>query len=200
MLTDTYKRESDVLDMIIRTYVETAEPVGSRFVARQLGFSSATIRNVMADLEEAGLIMHPHTSAGRIPTDKGYRLYIDSLMRKRTVSESIAGTIRQQYEATIRSLEDVMERTSRLISILKNQVGVALYPTTGKVYLDGTSHIIEQPEFKDLKKLYAIIKYLEEKTNLLNLLSEESFNDGLTVHIGDENHLSYLKECSVVTR
>ena len=75
-------RERRVLEAVIQTYVQTAEPAGSRVLARRfgLGVSPATIRNTMSDLEEKGFLTHPHTSAGRVPTDKAYRLYVDSLL------------------------------------------------------------------------------------------------------------------------
>src|SRR5512133_1859128 len=77
------ERERRVLEAVIRSYVETAEPAGSRTLSRRfgLGVSPATIRNTMSDLEEKGFLFHPHTSAGRIPTDQGYRVYVDGLMR-----------------------------------------------------------------------------------------------------------------------
>ena len=87
MMKDFRRRREEVLAIIVNRYVETAEPVGSRIVARELGLSSDTIRNVMVDLEEMGLITHPHTSAGRIPTDKGYRYYIDALMHLKKVKQ-----------------------------------------------------------------------------------------------------------------
>ncbi len=200
MLKDSKKRQAEVLVIIVRNYVDTAEPVGSRFVARHLGVSSATIRNVMADLEEAGYITQPHTSAGRIPTDRGYRYYIDSLMRVRNINESVVRSVKEGYNQAMRSLEDVLERTSHLISHLTNYVGVALLSKYDKLYLDGTSHIIEQPEFKDFRKLYTLLKSLEDKRNILNLLAGD-FGDGqLTIHIGKENHYSYMNDCSIVTR
>ena len=75
-------RERQVLEAVIQTYVQTAEPAGSRVLARRhgLGVSPATIRNTMSDLEEKGFLSHPHTSAGRVPTDKAYRAYVDSLL------------------------------------------------------------------------------------------------------------------------
>ena len=81
MIDKSRKRQEAVLEMIITRYIGTAEPVSSRFVAKNLNVSSATIRNVMADLEDSGFIAQPHTSAGRVPTDKGYRYYINALMR-----------------------------------------------------------------------------------------------------------------------
>ena len=201
MLTrDFRKRQEDVLSLIIKRYVETAEPVGSRFIAKQLGLSSATIRNVMVDLEDQGLIMHTHTSAGRTPTDKGYRYYIDSLMRVKNLNDNTAKTINEEYHHAVRSLEDTLERTSHLISNLTNYVGITLFSQWDKLYLDGASHIIEQPEFKDFRKLYTLLKRLEEKRDILDLLSHDFGADRVTIHIGRETGFPYLNECSIVTR
>lgn len=200
MLKDSRKRQEAVLELIVSHYIETAEPVGSRFVSRKLGLSSATIRNVMADLEDLGFITQPHTSAGRTPTDKGYRFYIDSLMHIKNINERMARSVKDEYNQVMRSLEDVLERTSHLMSSLTNYVGVTLFSQYHKLYLDGTSHIIEQPEFKDFKKLYIILKSLEEKRDILDLLNGDSNDDSLKIHIGKENQFNYLSDCSVVTR
>lgn len=200
MPLDAKQRQSDVFALIVRHYVETAEPVSSRYIAQQLGLSSATIRNVMSDLEEMGFITHPHTSAGRIPTDKGYRYYIESLMRLRAVNENTLRSIHEQYHETLRSIEDVLERTTHLISSLTNYVGISLVPDRERLYLDGTSHIITQPEFQDLKKLYLVVRFLEQKRAILSLLHDDLMSDELRIHIGRENQLSDLSECSIVTR
>lgn len=200
MFKDQKRREEAVLELIVKNYVETAEPVGSRFVARKLGLSSATIRNVMSDLEDAGFLTHPHTSAGRTPTDKGYRYYVNSLMHKRGLNNNVVHMVEEQYHYKIRSLEDVLEKTSHLMSSLTNYVGVTLLPEIEKVYLDGTSHLIEQPEFRDVRKLHNLFKCLEDKVSILKILCDEFDDDRLTIHIGKENKSNQLSECSIVTR
>jgi transcriptional regulator of heat shock response len=200
MHKDTKKRQEEVLALIVRHYVETAEPVGSRYVAKHLGLSSATIRNAMADLEESGLITHPHTSAGRIPTDRGYRYYIDLLMRVKVLNPEMTRSVRMEYRDAMRSLESVLERATYLVSSITNYVGINLFAEYHKLYMDGTSHIIEQPEFRDLKKLHAILKSLEEKSDILNILDGEFEDDRLMIHIGKENKLNWLSDCSIVTR
>ena len=200
MLKELNKRQQEVLGLIVRHYVETAEPVGSRYIARKVDLSSATIRNVMADLEDLGYIAQPHTSAGRIPTDRGYRYFIDSLMHLKNVNAEMVRSVKDHCSQTVRSLEDVLERTSHLVSNLTNYVGVTLFSQYDKIYLDGASHIIEQPEFQDLKKLYALMRCLEQKRDLLDLLRHDFDSDALTVHIGRENVSNSLNECSVVTK
>lgn len=200
MLKDFKKRQEEVLAIIVKHYVDTAEPVGSRFVSRKLGLSSATIRNVMADLEDMGFIVQPHTSAGRVPTDKGYRFFIDSLMRLRAIEGQVMRSVREEYSHALRSLEDTLERTSHLISSLTNYVGITLFSEYDKVYLDGTSHIMQEPEFQDFKKLQALVRCLEEKREILDVLHQDLDDDSLKIHIGNENKSGFLRDCSVVTR
>jgi len=197
---DMHQRQQDVFGLIVKHYVETAEPVGSRYVSRKLGLSSATIRNVMSDLEDMGLVTHPHTSAGRLPTDKGYRYYIESLMQVRTVNASVLRSIREEYHETMRSIEDVLMRTSHLISNLTNCVGLTLTSQYEKLYLDGTSHMINQPEFHNLRKIYCIIRFLEQKREILSLLHNDLTCEELRIHIGKENQYTYLNDCSIVTK
>ena len=200
MKNNPNKRKEEVLELIIDQYIMTAEPVGSRQVGRKLGLSSATIRNVMSDLEEEGYVTHPHTSAGRMPTDKGYRYYITTLMHRRNLTDNMVKMVEAQYKQKVRTLEDVLENTSHLISSLTNYVGITMIPDVEKVYLDGASHLIEQPEFHDLGKLHNLFKCLEDRVSILKLLCNESGDDRLTIHIGKENKSSSLSDCSIVTR
>ena len=199
MQKDTKKRREEVLALIVAKYVETAEPVSSRFVAQRLGLSNATIRNVMSDLEDMGMVTHPHTSAGRIPTDKGYRYYVDSLMHLRSLNEHTAKSIRDEYHRTVRSVEDVFERTAHLMSELTNYVGVASSSDYHKLYMDGTFHILEQPEFRDIKRLYTVLRCLEERRQILELLGHDPEDQRLAIYIGKETGSGYLSDCSIVT-
>jgi heat-inducible transcriptional repressor len=101
MFLDDRKRR--ILQAIIDDYIDTAEPIGSRTIARkhELGLSSATIRNEMADLEEMGYLAQPHTSAGRVPSDKGYRLYVDELMKAKELTAEETETIKHALEVRI---------------------------------------------------------------------------------------------------
>lgn len=121
-------------------------------------------------------------------------------MRLRGVNADTARSIKNEYHQAMRSLEDVLERTTHLVSSITHYVGINLFSEYHKLYMDGTSHIIEHPEFRDLKKLHTILKSLEEKRDILNLLTSEAEDDRLTIHIGKENKFNYLSECSIVTR
>lgn len=125
-------RKLEVLRAIVEDYVHTREPVGSKALVERhhLGVSSATIRNDMAALEEEGLIAAPHTSSGRIPTDKGYRLFVDQLSSVKPLSAAERRAISVLLEGST-DLDEVLERTVRTLAHLTNQVAVVQYPRSG---------------------------------------------------------------------
>src|SRR5437899_11090677 len=120
-------RARDILKLIIRSYVNSGEPVGSRTLAKSMDwkFSPATIRNVMADLEDDGYLAQPHTSAGRIPSEKGYRFYVDRLAESGKVSKSDERYINRMLAGT-ETPEDLMSRTSDILSSISKSVGMLL--------------------------------------------------------------------------
>lgn len=129
-------RKNKVLQAIIEDYVATAEPVGSRTIARkfQLGVSPATIRNEMADLEELGYLEQPHTSAGRIPSDRGYRYYVDCLMETRPVEAGDADLIRRTFERKVREIDTLVRETARLLSDTTHLTAVIAGPQIQKAH------------------------------------------------------------------
>lgn len=126
-------RRLEVLRAIVQDYVSTSEPVGSKALLErhQLGVSAATVRNDMAALEEAGLIVAPHTSAGRIPTDAGYRLFVDRLSTIKPMSRAERAAIAEFLDGAV-DLDDVVDRTVRLLSTLTRQVAVMQYPSISR--------------------------------------------------------------------
>jgi heat-inducible transcriptional repressor len=124
------ERRKEVLRSLIQLHVETGEPVGSESLSRVLhrSLSPATLRNIMADLEALGYLDHPHTSAGRIPTDEGYRLYVDSLMDPRALTPGDAAAIRSGLLPRDGSVDQVMGNASHLLSRLSRHVGFVLAP------------------------------------------------------------------------
>lgn len=136
-LTD---REERVLEAVIRTYVETAEPAGSRTVAKRhgLGVSPATIRNAMADLEEKGFLFHPHTSAGRVPTDLAYRYYVDTLMQPLRLSAAEQRRVRRELRESEVSgpLEQLIRRAAQVLGLVTGELGMAVAPRLDEVLLE----------------------------------------------------------------
>lgn len=128
--TELSDRARAVLKTVVQSYITTAEPVGSRTIARMshLGLSPATIRNVMSDLEDTGFLAQPHTSAGRKPTEKAYRFYVDSLGAISPLSSEEMRRIETAYPGDVREIEDLMEVTSRLLSLISSQAGVVSLP------------------------------------------------------------------------
>ncbi|WP_435300338.1 heat-inducible transcriptional repressor HrcA [Timonella sp. A28] len=127
------QRRLEVLRAIVEDYVSTREPVGSKMIAtrRGLGVSSATIRNDMAALEEAGLIAQPHTSAGRVPTDLGYRVFVDRLSEVKPLSSAERTAIRLFLDRAV-DLDDVVHRAGRLLAQITGQVAVVQYPSMSR--------------------------------------------------------------------
>ena len=125
-------RKQQILLAIITEYIESAEPVGSRTIARKykFGLSPATIRNEMSDLEEMDFIEQPHTSAGRIPSASGYRYYVDYLMQKQSLSLEEEEVIRQEYSCKVRDVGLLLQRTGQLLSQLTHYAAVVLSPKT----------------------------------------------------------------------
>jgi len=128
------ERKRKILRAIVLDYIATAEPIGSRTIARKfdLGVSPATIRNEMADLEDLGFIEQPYTSAGRIPSDAGYRYFVDCLMDPQALSEEDKETIERESTKRIHEIQEVISHTSKLLSELTNLTSLVLGPHKGK--------------------------------------------------------------------
>ena len=124
------ERERNILRSVVQQFILTASPVGSRFISKkyETGISAATVRNIMADLEESGFINHPHTSAGRIPTDKGYRYYVDSIMELNEIKNPEKGIINRSLKADVSDTEELFKIASNLLSTITNQLACVSYP------------------------------------------------------------------------
>lgn len=293
-------RKKEILRAVVVDYVKVAQPVGSRTIARRylVGLSPATIRNEMADLEEMGYLIQPHTSAGRIPSQKGYRFYVDELMETTDLEEDEIGTIRKAFtDRKLREIEEIIKYTSLLLSSLTNYTSLILGPhlkksafkklqimpidmqrgllvlvtDTGfvknkiinlpqslsldelsrivsylnsklkgltidkitarlirelrrdlyyhvkfledtftlleeslaederRVFLGGTTNILNQPEFGDIEKVKALLALFEQHSLLATLLARPVVGvDGVVIKIGKENVLEEVQECSLV--
>ena len=146
-------REREILTAIVETFISTGEPVGSRMLSRSSreGLSSATIRNVMADLAEAGFLEQPHTSAGRVPSASAYRYYVEQLSGKTQLSQADEGMIQDSLQG-VTDVQEFMERTSHVLSLISRNVGVA-------VAASGPKNALEHVYFSRLgdQKVLAVV-------------------------------------------
>jgi heat-inducible transcriptional repressor len=294
------KRKAFILATVVYEYVATAEPVGSNTLTQKyrLGVSSATIRNEMAELEAQGYLVQPHTSAGRVPSDAGYRTYVDQLMRPEPLQTDEQRRIQDEFRAASRELDEAIEHTTRLLgqlsrnvafivspqrdtqafrhvqliwlsersglAIIVTSLGVAaqmpfehapdveaddltrlsnrlnaefsgrmmgaitgpelvrvardagvsadLAATLARAFADatrsdeppsvvssGAQHLLDQPEFQDLRKLRSILRIIEEQKALYDLVADSMTLDAPAVKIGHELGSDEITECSVVT-
>ncbi len=132
-------RERQVLEAVVRSYVDTAEPAGSRTVSRdfELGVSAATVRNTMSDLEEKGYLFHPHASAGRVPTDQAYRFFVDQVIRTPELTDAERLRVAQTlHPEPITAVERLVKQAARALSVLSMELGVAVAPTLDEATLD----------------------------------------------------------------
>jgi heat-inducible transcriptional repressor len=298
-LTGLDKRKAFILSTIVYEYVATAEPVGSNTLTQKynLGVSSATVRNEMAELEAGGYLVQPHTSAGRIPSDAGYRVYVDELMSPEPLAAEDQRRIREEFRRASHELDGIIEQTTRLLGQLSKNLAFMVAPardtqtfrhvqliwlatgtglcvlvtshgvggqnalefaadvaaddltrlsnrlnsTLGGLLLrdisramivaavtdcglpvelatavdaafaeardagdptmssSGTQHLLDQPEFQDLRKLRAILRIVEEQKSLYDLVADSVHDAGATVKIGHELGSEEMTECSLVT-
>lgn len=300
MREEVNERSRQILEAIIEDYIASAEPVGSRAITRRhsLGLSPASVRNVMADLEEMGYIAAPHTSAGRVPTEKGYRFYVDTLLRVRQLSRQDQLRIEGQYRLKGLRMEEILREAGKVLSAISQYTGLVLAPrfthtifhhiefvrlskqrilvifvaqsgivqnkiieaeedlspgeleqmtnflnevltgltiqevkakiieemaqekalydgllqralqfsreafseeAGGEVFIEGASHMLEQPEFADLDQMKLIFRAFEQKSQLVELLDKTQAAQGVQIFIGSESDFSAIAGCSVIT-
>jgi heat-inducible transcriptional repressor len=293
------ERNKKVLFSVIQCYINSPGPVGSRVVTKRfsLGLSPATIRNVMSDLEEMGFLAQPHTSAGRVPTDSGYRFYVDVLKEeKRRINKDLIDELSRNLELLRKDINAFPNETSKVLSSLSHYIGIAMSQNTGQttlskielikykktklavilftddstvsnkivsidsdisqkdlnriadyinaeftgytldeiresvikemkqekrlydkliteavkicrevfsaspgnLYISGLSEMIDLPDFCDIQRIRELLKAIDDKRIVLNLLENMSASEGTQVFIGSENPLTEMKEFSLV--
>ncbi|MDP3920901.1 MAG: hypothetical protein Q8R76_08870 [Candidatus Omnitrophota bacterium] len=200
-------RQQAILSNVVETHIETAQPVGSRFMAERyrVSCSSATIRHEMGLLEEDGYLMHPHTSSGRVPTDLGYRYYVDHTMQEDDFPVDFFERVRADLEKASEQMEEperVAEEASRTLSALAREIGMVVFPDQGnrlRLYVQGSVTMLDKPEFRDLDKLRNLLSAIESRQELMSWLQGKDGTHGtVSVFIGEENDHDALRECSVI--
>ena len=197
------ERQAKILYAIVEQYAEVAAPVGSVLLAKTFGVSSATIRAEMARLEETGFIEQPYTSAGRIPTDKGYRFYVNAVtdlsQKSIEAGEKPSGTVNRNARAidvrvknTGRSSLTIRSAVDSLVDITHN---LSIATIGDQLYMSGISYLFSQPEFTNGDAVQEVAKLLD---NLEPWLQEASPNEPLSVYIGAENPIGKTSGCSLI--
>ncbi len=174
------ERKRRILQAIIEDYIVNAEPIGSRTIAKRddMGLSSATVRNEMADLEDMGYLISPHTSAGRVPTDLGYRFYVNELMNSYDMAMADAVKLRRLFTAGILQLDKLMRQASDIVSQLTSYTAVAVTPELKKSFI----------------KHFELVR-VDEKSALLVLVTSEGIIKNQLINVtSDEVSLRRLSE------
>ncbi len=193
------QRKDAVLDMVIRQYIKTQIPVSSAFVADEYieDISSATIRHILAELEGDGLLTHPHTSSGRVPTQRGYRYFVDFLMDEIELIAEERARIQYEYEREVQELESLIEKTSEIISDLTHCMSiVTLDGRPQHLTCRGMNYIPYFIGTQNIEKMAVILKMLEEKEHLMEMLQRD-IDKRIKIYIGQETACDAFSDCAL---
>lgn len=197
--TNPNERKDIVLGMVVYQYIHTTIPVSSAFIADEYtqDISSATIRNILAELESDGYLTHPHTSAGRVPTERGYRYYVDFLMKEIELLEEERRRIHKEYERGMEQLEALVEKTTEIISELTHCTSIVTVDGLPHHYVcRGTNYLAEALGADSLQKIVAILKELEEKDSVLAVLRRD-LDKRIKIYIGQETDCEAFRDCAM---
>lgn len=204
-IVNSQERETEILDCLIDSYIKESKPISSGYLQERYGlpYSSATIRNVLVSLEDKGLILHLHTSSGRVPTQEGFKRYVARLLQEGITKDYPIVSNFSLFEES-----DIEEAVHYALDILAQESGytslVALSEKRQglrgdeRVFLHGTRFIFNQPEFGDIMRLRNIFYALEVRINELQDLLLRSFDEQVKILIGDEIGLDEIIDCSLV--
>jgi heat-inducible transcriptional repressor len=195
------QRKQKILGAVVHDYLHSAEPVSSDRLSKKYlkDISPATIRNELAALEDEGFLTHPHTSAGRIPADMGYRYFVDQLMKVKGLTPKEVEFIRGQYVSAGNNLENLLHTTLKVAATLSHLLAVITAPNMPfKVLSSGLTNIADQPEFRDTDHIRNILGLIEEEDEMAELTNEASSGEIVTIKIGSEIKHKRIKDCSIV--
>ncbi len=197
MLTD---RQEKILSVVVKEYTDSAMPVGSKHIAKKYDFdlSPATIRGEMNELEDAGYLFQPHKSAGRIPTDKGYRYFVEKIMPERELSKTEQKRLRAEI-LKLKAKNTRLERTAvKLLSSLSGNLAISGVIGKDEFYDFGLHELLEEPEFRemdDLCQLAEALDYIDERVD--QIVGQIKGNE-IKIFIGEENPIKEISSCSMM--
>lgn len=193
-------RQKEVLAAIVELYTETATPVGSEALLERHHFpvSSATLRNDMLALEEGGYLYQPHTSAGRIPTDNGYRYYVEEMMGERNLSREEQQSLQKELLMLKARHARLGRSTVKLMAALSGNLAVSGMIDRDEFFDFGMKELLDKPEFQEIDELCRVVETLDTLDEKLNGILLQ-LKDGKTqIFIGDENPIKEISHCSMV--
>jgi len=193
------ERAKNILSAIIYEYANTVRPVSSLALVKKynFGLSPATIRNEMLELEKENYIFQPHTSAGRIPTDKGYRFYVDSLMKKRTLSKREQQIVYKEFLELRAKYNRLAQVTSKLLSSMSHSLAISGFLNEGEICDCGIAELLKEPEFRNLEEICKIVSIIDHLEENINQISKKIKKNSLEIYIGKENPIK-LDNCSMI--
>jgi transcriptional regulator of heat shock response len=197
---DTHDRQKQVLAAVVELYTKTAQPVGSEALLERRHFpvSSATVRSDMLALEAQGLLYQPHTSAGRIPTDAGYRLYVEEMMGDKPLTKREQLKLQEEFLLLKAKHARTVRTTARLLSALSGNLGVSGIQGKDEMYDFGMKSLMEDPEFQEMDDLCRLVETLDTLDEKIDVLMA-GLKDGETrIFIGEENPIQGIENCAMV--
>ncbi len=199
MRIDPQLRKDVILGMVVQHYIHTIEPVSSAYIADEYeqDISSATIRNILSELESDGFLTHPHTSAGRVPTERGYRYYVDFIMKEIQLLEEERLRIQKDYEAGMQEFDDLLETTTAIVSELTHCVSVVTLDGMPRAYVcRGTNYLAQQVGAQNIQKMAEILGALEAKERVIELIQRD-IDRKTKIYIGQETACNGFEDCAV---
>ncbi|MDD3374365.1 MAG: hypothetical protein PHY73_01405 [Candidatus Omnitrophica bacterium] len=197
---DPQYRKEKILTYVVSRYIQYITPVSSNQIVEERLFdlSPATIRNILAELEEDGFLTHPHTSAGRIPTQDGYRYYVDHLMEEIDLLAIEKQRILAEYSQGVLELEALLKKTSEILAQETRYPAIISIDGYGdKTFCRGISFVAGYPEFHNFQKIERLVHLLEEKERILEIINRD-LERKIHIYIGDEAGCSDMEGCSLI--
>ena len=197
---DPQYRKERILAYVIEQYIRSVTPISSGQIAEECfsDISSATIRNVLAELEDDGFLTHPHTSSGRVPTQDGYRYYVNHLMHEIKLLADEKERILHEYRQGVSELETLLKKTSEVLSQeAKYPSIISIDGNQDQVFCHGMSFVAGYPEFHNIQRIHHILQVLEAKERVLGLINRD-LEAKIKIYIGDEVGCQDIEDCSLV--
>lgn len=193
-------RQKKIFTALVEHYTETALPVGSQALLDRFHFpvSSATLRNDMVELEEQGYLYQPHVSAGRIPTDQGYRFYVEEIMGDEELSQKDQLRLRKELLMLKAKHIRLVRSTAKLLSALSGNLAVAGIVNKEEFYDFGMKELLEKPEFQNIDELSRVVEALDSLDDRVAELMDKVKDNRIHIFIGDQNPLPEISNCSLI--